>query len=368
MFLILSFFVFQISVPKSGGLHLAVLTQHGNERRGLPTTVIHILPVEVMLFVDMLPYYLLNRQDTSHTFWTSLGAILNLKHWAEDALDSGNLEFLSFALTCLQEDRVKDLLADAATFPDKNFFNTDVTSLRQKKFAVWSENVCSSDFAKVLCNQIFLLRYKLVDWEGRDDYSSHAKVVPREPPKMVYNLVSSSWKALYDVDDFNCSEEEEDDDNTKEPSATSSTPSPVIEEEPQLQPPHSADTEELAQDVEVFEKSQETGRIEKRKKKSKDRKVKKSRLTEEEWREVYAAVNVLHNDPDDMMIPTSQNCVTSRSKSPKLLNAATSTTEPPVRTRVESVHLHLHFNEFTSSKIRYESLENGDFRWHLEKE
>lgn len=173
--------LFQISAPKKGGLHLASLTQFNNETKGLPSTVIHLLPVEVFMFVDMLPYYLLNRQQGKHIFWTAMGSVLNLKHWVEESLEKEDKKFLSYALSALKRDGINELLASAATYPDKTHVALDIDVLKEARFRVHDVTVTIETFCQVLFNQVCYLKYKLVDWEGRDDYSVPAKAVWRSP-------------------------------------------------------------------------------------------------------------------------------------------------------------------------------------------
>lgn len=188
---------FQMSVPKSGGLHLALLTQYNNETRGLPSTVIRLLPVEVFMFVDMLPYYLLNRQQGKHTFWTGMGAVLNLKFWMEDGLEKRDKKFLSYAITCLKNARLNELLSSVATYPDNTQVALDLDILKEPHFQIHDKSVTTENFCRLLCNQLCYLKYKLVDWEGRDDYAVPARAIWRLPPLPVQDMFQNCWVATY---------------------------------------------------------------------------------------------------------------------------------------------------------------------------
>ena len=109
-----SYFFFQFAVPKNGGLHVAMLTQKGQETRGLPTTVIKMLPVEVMVFVDMIPYVFANRHHGKHIFWTSMAALVNYKKWIDAALETKDLDFLNQVLTCLKTKRFNSIVETMA--------------------------------------------------------------------------------------------------------------------------------------------------------------------------------------------------------------------------------------------------------------
>lgn len=262
--------MFQFSVPKNGGLNLALLTQYGEEKRGLPTTVIHLLPIEVMMVVDMLPYYFLNRSGPRHVFWTSMASVFNLKYWIEDSLENKNLKFLEFVLECLKDDKLKDLLADAANFPDKKYVDLDCFSLREKGFRVQDETVSVSDFCQVLCNQIFLLKFKLVNWEGQDNFESKAEVVKREPPKIVYSYPNDKWCAKYET--------------LKDGQVVSDLVSEALE----MVLPLTTATNNAS--------------VEKRKRNSAENDAavcKKTKLSTEEWIDLEAAAQLLQSDIDD---------------------------------------------------------------------
>lgn len=163
----------------------------------MPSTVIHLLPVEVLMVVDMLPYYLLNRGEGSHTFWTSMASVFNFKHWIEEALENQNLGLLDFALGCLKNASLNEMLADMATFPDTKYVDLDVETLRGRNFQTHDASVEIVDLCHLLCNQIFLLKFKLLNWEGHDNFDVKAEVASREPPKMVYSYPRDKWQAVY---------------------------------------------------------------------------------------------------------------------------------------------------------------------------
>lgn len=344
-----------MSVPKTGGLNLAVLTQYKGETKGLPTTVIHLLPIEVLLFVDMLPYYLINRQEGSHTFWTSLGAFLNLKFWLEDALDNQDEKFLTFVLNKLEGGDLGDLLADVAGLSEKKFVNLDVESLRDRKVVVHDEKVCPDKFAKSVLNQIFYLKYKIVDWEGSDNFTTRAKVVIRQPPKRVYCTAEACSKAVYDLESL---------DN-------------VVKEFFENSPPKRKSSEDTPEEV------------------------KKAKVSSQEWQEILRATELIHNDPDGMessqkseyiqcaqsekgdftiepevLTTTTQPEVLTTTTQPEVL---TTRTEPEVLTNgrdeitiaevhqsKEPIHLHFHFGQCIGTHvISYESCDKS-FRINLE--
>lgn len=341
-----------MSVPKNGGLNLAVVTHYEGESKGLPSTVIHLLPVEVMVFVDMLPYYFLNRGDTSHTFWTSLGAILNLKYWIEDGLDNKDEQFLTFVLNHLEGGNLHEVLADVATFVKKQFVQLDVESLCKRKFQIQDERVSEIDFCKLLLNQIFHLKYKLVDWEGTDNFLSPAQVVPREPPKIVYCITESVNKAVYDLGSLNNL-----DGVVKHGQTSTSTVS-------------SQDGE-----TEFFELSQSQGEKRKLENSESRPEEKRVRVTDEEMEEIMKVAELIHNDPDDMQgtaptilesqssefayIPPGQgvqNGVTLDSTEKNVAEVLVG----EVHERKEPIHLHFHFGECKGiNVITYETYDKS---------
>lgn len=355
---------------------MAVLNQQGDEKRGLPSTVIHLLPVEVLLFVDMLPYYLINRQDGKHTFWTSLAAILNLKYWIEDALEEKNVKLLTFVLNCLQRGSLKEVLADVATFPDQKHVNLDVQSLRHKKFSVNHAKVDVDNFSMVICNLIFRLRYKLVDWEGRDNFSSHAKVLPREPPKPVFCVAKNAFVATY----ANSELEEILAEDLTEIIEEDSSEDDIFE---------SSQNETASKVVEEKKKDQKRKALEIETKKTEDinpSATKKGKLSEEEWKEVMEATEVLHQDDKDMCQKSEQDCLQGGQSLPPIQegqdeqHASTFETVRPfeLTNNVEEISvsegkanqpyvcLHFHFGQSNhTSIISYESNEKS-FKMTLE--
>jgi len=325
-----------------------VLSQYRGETRGMPSTIIHMLPVEVMLFVEMLPYYLLNRQDTKHTFWTSLAAILNFKYWAEDALETGNLKFLSFVVNCLKADNLNKLLVEVAALSDKSYVNLDTTSLKAEDFVVHDVEVAKEDFSKVLCNQIFLLKFKVVDWEGRDDYTNPAKVLPRDPPKIVFSYVRETYKAVYNPEDF----ESEDTD-----------PPPSLVTAVEASPGENDEGEYIERSQTIGEKRKPTKSC------TTENPHKKIRITEEEWDQLLGEAGISQveeNTQSQSMSPYIQQAQTPPPP-PSLVQeaSATSSIQNPesitltaISETKQPLHLHFHFGTYEGTNIiSYESCE-----------
>ena len=61
------------------------------------------------------------------------------------------------------------------------------------------ETIKMEHFNQALLNLVFELKFKLVGFEGRDDFAQRARVVPREPPKVVLHIMNGKYHATYDV-------------------------------------------------------------------------------------------------------------------------------------------------------------------------
>ena len=192
-------FFFQFAVPKNGGLHVAMLTQKGQETRGLPTTVIKMLPVEVMVFVDMIPYVFANRHHGKHIYWTSMAALVNYKKWIDASLETKDLDFLNQVLTCLKTKRFNDLIEGMLREGECEVIDFDIGALERANFLAHDETIKMEHFNQALLNLVFELKFKLVGFEGRDDFAQRARVVPREPPKVVLHIMNGKYHATYDV-------------------------------------------------------------------------------------------------------------------------------------------------------------------------
>ena len=190
---------FQFAVPKNGGLHVAMLTQKGQETRGLPTTVIKMLPVEVMVFVDMIPYVFANRHHGKHIFWTSMAALVNYKKWIDAALETKDLDFLNQVLTCLKTKRFNSIVETMVREGECEVIEFDIGALERANFLAHDETIKMEHFNQALLNLVFELKFKLVGFEGRDDFAQRARVVPREPPKVVLHIMNGKYHATYDV-------------------------------------------------------------------------------------------------------------------------------------------------------------------------
>lgn len=353
----------QVSVPKKGGLNLAALTQFNNETKGLPSTVIHMLPVEVFMFVDMLPYYLLNRHKGKHIFWTAMGAILNLKHWMEEGLEKEDKKFLSYVISSLKKDGINELLASAATYPNKTHVALDIDLLKEPRFQVHDQTVTTEKFCQVLFNQLCYLKYKLVDWEGRDDFTVPAKAVWRLPPNPVYDSTQCCWLAVYP------DREDESDDKvgsiTYENLSQTEITSVLAELESCNQPQKRVGP---CSDVEVEKK--------------------KVRLTDNELAEIIASAQYLCQDVDASLEPPiqgnknadllgkvmedleSQSPYIQLAQSPPKLNQGESEPNHPSNTspvkedfsKVREVHFHLHLEGEGRKVISYEQLDPKTFK------
>lgn len=365
-------------MPKTGGLNLALLTQHGEEKKGLPSTVVHLLPMEVMMFVDMLPYYFLKRDKGPHTFWTSMAAVFNFKYWVEDGLDSRNTKFLDFVAECLNGLRLNEVLTDSATFPDKKFVDLDIDSLQTDSFQIHADCVKLSDLCSLLCNHIFLLKFKLVNWAGEDNFGTKAEIVRRDPPKLVRNFPASKWFVQYEkifdgqlLTDF------------ESPTTTSPLPQPLEATMPTTTTTNSSPSPivtEKRKEIEVVEAE-----------------PKKQKLSDNSWDILQAAADLLHDDIENFLAPTPAITTTTTNPAEAVsVNCNTNTLSPwpfdqlgqmnsprctqePIETATESqatkckcekekpeFHFHFHINGCSSTNKFSIDCNEGNFKLYFE--
>ena len=192
-----SFPLFQLTVPRTGGLTFIMVTSFNNKTSGRPSTMVHLRPVEVMAFLSVAPYFFINQKWGSHAFWTTLAALMNFstctQKWLETA-DAGGLEFV---LGKLKEGDIINLLCAIHAPHDEDFVPLCLETLRQPKFRLLTAGLGGSGnelFCEMWVNLIFLLKFRLVNFEARDTFTQKAEIVPQEVPRITQDAVDLSFR------------------------------------------------------------------------------------------------------------------------------------------------------------------------------
>lgn len=193
---------FQLSVPENrGGLKIEIVRANEpsvDKNEDPPKRSILLAPTEVLLFVDALPYCLLNRHGGKHAFWTALGSISNLKGRLETALENRDRAFLETCVTQLKAGQINPLLSTISGEWLEGQMPLDLATLGSETFEVFDALISREKFCDLLLSQVFLLKYKLVA-EGK---ANQHVVKHREPPKILYNHDDHRWQVGYDEGDF----------------------------------------------------------------------------------------------------------------------------------------------------------------------
>ena len=189
-------------MPASGGLTLtAVNNWKGETSKGMKSTMVHFLPLELLAFLEIVPFFFINREDTPHNFWMATVGLINLLHSLEVALDEKNSKTLTKLLGKLKTESLKEVFLYTSDDPtNKDLAEVDLFTLNDDRFEPLAPILAKNDptyLNKIIVCLKFYLRYQLIDFEETDDFQKRARVESREPPLMIYSIVDGGWRVEY---------------------------------------------------------------------------------------------------------------------------------------------------------------------------
>jgi hypothetical protein len=189
-------------VPTSGGLTLtAVNNWMGQTSKGMKSTVVHFLPLELLAFLEFVPFLFVNREDTPHTFWMATVGLINLLHTFEVALEAKDSHTLTKLLDKLKNESLKDVLLYTSDDPtNRDLAEVDLFTLNDERFEPVAPLITKRNpkyLNEIIACLKFSMRYHLLDFEENDNFEKTARIEFREPPLMIYSNVDGSWRAEY---------------------------------------------------------------------------------------------------------------------------------------------------------------------------
>ena len=193
-----------MTVPKTGGLTFILVTSFNCKTVGKPSTLIHLLPIEVLAFLSVTPYFFINQKGGSHAFWTILASLMNFKTVTQKWLETTEREGLEYVLTKLKVGDMVNLLCAINSTTDEDLVPLCLETLRHPKFRLLTAGLGNEGvdlFCDMWVNLIFLMKFKLVNFEAKDDFIHKAEIMPQSVPTIVKPVFGSTFKL-----DFPCGE------------------------------------------------------------------------------------------------------------------------------------------------------------------
>ena len=150
----------------SGGLTLTVVNSwKGEKPKGMKSTIIHFLPIELLAFLEIAPYLFLNKEDTAHTFWMAFGGMTNLLHEMDEALESKHVQQLNKIINMLKEEALSETLIYVSDDPaNEDLAPVDVYTLSDSRFQPLADCILKEDGESevkdmIVCLKMYM-RYK----------------------------------------------------------------------------------------------------------------------------------------------------------------------------------------------------------------
>jgi len=171
--------------------------------KGVPTSMIHFLPIELAAFLDICWHLFLNRHGGAHMFWTGTASLMNLKWVIERALNSRDEQFLTKVISQLKADKVSDLIIEVCNMyqNEERFIPLDFLYIRELGNKLEAPALLKPTrhvgLSQIIYCTTFMMRYTLAGFKGVDVFKDRAKVLFREPPMSVFHCAENRWSARY---------------------------------------------------------------------------------------------------------------------------------------------------------------------------
>lgn len=189
----------------SGGLTLTVVNSwKGEKPKGMKSTIIHFLPIELLAFLEIAPYLFLNKEDTAHTFWMAFGGMTNLLHEMDEALESKHVQQLNKIINMLKEEALSETLIYVSDDPaNEDLAPVDVYTLSDSRFQPLADCILKEDGESevkdmIVCLKMYM-RYKLINFEDSDKFEKQADVAFQEPPLLIWGH-DAKYRVEYNSD------------------------------------------------------------------------------------------------------------------------------------------------------------------------
>ena len=187
-------------MPETGGLTLVLLTAQNSNKMGKPSSILHLLPMEVLAFLSICPFIFLNQRSTPHVYWTGLAALLNFKTATEKFVELQDRECLQFVLENLKGGEVMRVLFEINSLQDEDYVPLDVQFLHLSKFRLLSAGLGQDGaglFGEMLLNLVFVLKFKLLNFENSDSFEERGEIAAKLLPEIVLDVKTKKLSLNY---------------------------------------------------------------------------------------------------------------------------------------------------------------------------